>query len=206
MAYIYKITNTENGKIYIGKTISSIETRWKQHIKDSFKNECKNRPLYRAFNKYGIDAFTIEEVEKCEVDILEERERYWIEFFRSFKQGYNATLGGDGKPYLDYDLIISVYKKTLSIIDTANICKCDRHSVSSILKNCNIKTLTSEEVNKNKYGKIVNQYDLQDNFINSFPSVREAARSLGKEGYSHISDVCKGKRKTAYGYKWSFSE
>lgn len=206
MAYIYKITNTVNDKVYIGKTVSSIETRWKQHIKDSLKNECKNRPLYRAFNKYGIDVFVIEKVEECDVAILEEREKYWIEFYRSFRKGYNATLGGDGKPYLDYDIIINVYKQTLSMTETARICQCDRSSVSLILKNHNIETLASSEVNKNKYGKVVNQYDLQGKLVNSFSSVREAARSLGKEGYSHISDVCKGKRKTAYGYKWSFSE
>lgn len=42
----------------------------------------------------------------------EEREVYWIEKFHSFKNGYNATVGGDGRKYLDYDLIISTYLTT----------------------------------------------------------------------------------------------
>ena len=67
--YIYKITNTINQKSYIGKTINSIAERWKEHKKDSKRSYCKDRPLYRAMNKYGIENFTIEQVE--EVDVKE---------------------------------------------------------------------------------------------------------------------------------------
>ena len=43
------------------------------------------------------------------------------------------------------------------------------------------------------------------NFIQSFPSIKAATRALNKTGVSHISDVCKGKRKSAYGFKWRFA-
>jgi hypothetical protein len=57
--------------------------------------------------KYGIEHFHISLIEEtCQP---EERERYWIEYFSSFKNGYNATHGGDGKSYLDYNLIITTY-------------------------------------------------------------------------------------------------
>ena len=59
--------------------------------------------------KYGIEHFHIELIE--ETDNPEEREVFWIENKRSFKNGYNATKGGDGRPYLDYDLIISTYNE-----------------------------------------------------------------------------------------------
>lgn len=49
MAFIYKITNDVNGKVYIGKTLFSVEKRWKEHFKDSKKERCKNRPLYRVW-------------------------------------------------------------------------------------------------------------------------------------------------------------
>lgn len=206
MAYIYKITNLKNDKVYIGKTLYSVDYRWKQHIRDSKKERCENRPLYAAINKYGIENFVIETIEECDGQIADEREKYWIEQYRSFKNGYNATIGGDGKPYLDYDLIINTYKITNSIVETAKICQCNEKTVSLILKSQNILTLSSQEVNRNKYGTFINQYDLQGNFIRSFPSVREAAKSLNKAGVSHISDVCKGKRKTAYGFKWSYAD
>ena len=52
MAYIYKITNLINGKVYIGKTSEkTIEERFKIHIKDSKKEHCEKRPLYDAMNK-----------------------------------------------------------------------------------------------------------------------------------------------------------
>ena len=46
-----------------------------------------------------------------ETDNPEEREKYWIEYYGSFKNGYNATVGGDGKPYIDYDLVVATYRE-----------------------------------------------------------------------------------------------
>ena len=57
--------------------------------------------------KYGIEHFHIELIE--ETDNPEEREIYWIEKKQSFKNGYNATIGGDGRKYIDYDLVIATY-------------------------------------------------------------------------------------------------
>ena len=75
MPYIYKIINDINNKIYIGKTTGTVEKRFQEHIKDS-KKYYKNRPLYNAMNKYGIEHFKIEPIEKCNLDILSEREKY----------------------------------------------------------------------------------------------------------------------------------
>ena len=63
MPYIYKITNKINNKVYIGKTLGTIENRWKSHIRDSKRTHCEKRPLYSAFEKYGVENFIIEEVE-----------------------------------------------------------------------------------------------------------------------------------------------
>ena len=202
MAYIYQITNDINGKIYIGKTERSIQRRWREHCRDYLKRDYENRPLYRAMNKYGIEHFHIEFIE--ETNNPEEREKYWIEQKRSFKNGYNATLGGDGSSYLDYDLIIATYRNTGSIVETANLCQCHEKTVSTILSSNNIDKKTSAEVNIEKNGKIIHQYDLQGQYLKSFSSTHAAAEALGKKGVSHIADVCKGKRKSAYGYKWKY--
>lgn len=153
--------------------------------------------------KYGIENFEISLIE--ETDNPNEREIFWIEQKRSFKNGYNATIGGDGKRYIDYDLVIATYKELKSAIDTANSLGIHEDSVRAILKVNHIQTYTSQEVNLQKFGNLVNQYDMNMNFIQSFPSLRAAARALNKEGVSHISDACKGKRQSAYGFKWQFA-
>lgn len=65
MSYIYVITNNINDKQYVGKTNLSIEKRFKEHIRDSKGSMKKHRPLYYAFNKYGIENFSIDILEEC---------------------------------------------------------------------------------------------------------------------------------------------
>ena len=94
---IYKITNLINNKIYIGKTINTLNHRWWQHLNHA-KNK-KNSYLYKSMNKYGYTNFKIEEIEKCNSEKeLNKRERYWIKFYNSINKnlGYNSTFGGDG--------------------------------------------------------------------------------------------------------------
>lgn len=210
MSYIYKITNNVNGKIYIGKTNRSIEERFKEHCKDYLRRDFEKRPLYSAMRKYGVENFSIELVE--ETNIPEERERYWIEYYGSFKNGYNATLGGDGKSYIDYDLVVATYLELQNQLKVAKKLNISVDTVATALKVKNINSLNKTEVVRLVMGKIINQYDLKGNYIQSFPSARAAAVALGKAtatsngAVSHITDVCKGKRKTAYGYIWKFSE
>ena len=211
MAYIYQITNDINGKIYIGKTEFSIEKRFKEHCQDAFRDRNEKRPLYAAMRKYGIEHFHIELIE--ETDNPEEREVFWIENKRSFKNGYNATVGGDGKKYIDYDLVISSYKEIKSIVDTAKALNISADSVSNILRQNNISIISSSEVNLNKYGKITNMYSLDGEFLKSFSSTNEAAQYMIDNNLTnckkttikqHITEVCTGRRNTAAKYKWKY--
>ena len=205
--YIYKITNKINQKSYVGKTINSIEERWNEHKRDYKK--FPERPLYRAINKYGIENFTIEQIEEVDTNILSEREIYWIGFFHTYTNGYNATLGGDGKILYDYDLIAELIKQKRTYQEVADIIGCCVDVVSFVNKKYDIKH--EPENNFVKTSKKVNQYDKQGNYIQSFESYAEAARWLEENGYvkgnlngvrSHIGEVCKGKRKTAYKFIW----
>lgn len=206
MAYIYKIINLQNQKIYIGKTYCSIEKRWAEHIRDSAKEELKNRPLYAAMRKYGYSNFIIEEIEQT--DTPEERERYWIEFYGSFHNGYNATLGGDGKPYIDYDLVIQVYNQTHNQKETAKIIGIDVKTVNKILKNKEIPIIHNVG-----HSKKIAQYDLDGNLLNSFLSGADAGKyiielklstaSINSVG-NRIRECANNKRQTAYGFIWKF--
>lgn len=206
MAYIYKITNDINNKIYIGKTEFSVEKRFQEHCKDRKKERCEKRPLYNAMNKYGIEHFHAELIE--ETDEPEEREKYWIEFYGSFKYGYNATVGGDGAKYLDYELIYNTYLNIKSVKITAEKCNCNEDSVSFVLDKYGY---SREERQKNgtiNRRKMVMQFDCQENYIQTFTSLTEASLNVTgkKAGKHHISQACHGQRKTAYGYIWKFAE
>jgi len=97
MGYIYKVTNQINGKVYIGQTNYTVENRWRQHLTDAAREDISDRPLYRAIRKYGPEAFTVECIEECPRDQLDDREIYWIDQYQSYQYGYNATPGGAGR-------------------------------------------------------------------------------------------------------------
>lgn len=205
MPYIYQITNLLNGKIYIGKTLHSIEKRWKEHCNDAYRERNINRPLYAAIRKYGPENFKIETLEEVDEQHLNEREVYWIEILGSFKNGYNATLGGDGKSYLDYDAIYSLYQEGLTIKDIAKTVGCSTDSVRGVLDR---RQISQEERKKRGWESIQHQVAMLDKdteeILKVFPSVTAAQVFLDKGSGGHIGAVCRGKRKTAYGYKWKY--
>ena len=94
---IYKITNLINNKVYIGKTTKTIEWRFKKHCYDAKKNPNTKNHFHRALLKYGPENFIIEQIDSADTKIaLNEKEQYWINYYRSIINGYNMTPGGDG--------------------------------------------------------------------------------------------------------------
>lgn len=93
---IYKIKNLINGKIYIGQTGNKYpNTRWSAH-KLNYKHK-KNHPLYNSMNKYGVENFTFEIIER-DIDIknLSEKEIDYIKNLQClYPFGYNLTTGGE---------------------------------------------------------------------------------------------------------------
>jgi len=88
MIGIYKITSP-SGKIYIGQTTNFIKR------KNYYKNGAKPYQvrIYNSLEKYGYDAHTIEFIEECLVENLNERERHWQEFYNVIgENGLNCRL------------------------------------------------------------------------------------------------------------------
>jgi group I intron endonuclease len=92
---IYKITNKENGLIYVGCTVNSLEKRFYEHLYRCFKTDYKSK-LYNSMKKYGQENFTIELIEECDLNIIYETEKKYIEQFDSYHNGLNSTFGGEG--------------------------------------------------------------------------------------------------------------
>lgn len=66
-------------KCMSGKHLRVAKKRFTQHKNNSNKEYFSQIILYKAFNKYGIENFSFEEIEEIPNEMLDERERYWIE-------------------------------------------------------------------------------------------------------------------------------
>lgn len=209
--FIYKISNYINDKVYIGKTLlPSIEQRFEQHKKDSKREHLEKRPLYYAMNKYGVENFYIELIEEVPIENLAEKEKYWINFYKSYgKDGYNATFGGDGKQIYNYDDIVKSYLNGKTIKEVSIEFQCSSDTVSHALSLSGIDSYLNSWKNIEK-GIIAK--NLEEEIIQVFPSRIKAVQWLIEQGYTKTTDTnnitacigraANGKRHTAYGFIW----
>lgn len=89
---VYKITNKNNGKIYIGSS-KNIYKRWKHHVYELNNNKHINYYLQNAWNKYGKNSFIFEIQEICDENCVREREQYYIDIYNCCDReiGYNIV-------------------------------------------------------------------------------------------------------------------
>lgn len=87
---IYRIHNKINDKNYIGQSVN-VSGRLNDH-KRGVKS---SKYLQNSIKKYGIDNFEFLIIEYCPIDNLNDRERYWINYYDSMNKGYNRTSGGE---------------------------------------------------------------------------------------------------------------
>lgn len=141
--YIYKITNKINGKSYIGQT-TDYQRRFREHRNKGYGEE-PNKPLYNAFDKYGVNNFDFEVIEDL-TENYNEREKYWIQYYNTLlPNGYNVEPGGEepplntgeNSPYAEHTKQqIEEIKELLKNTDISfeELAKKYNYSVSSILK------------------------------------------------------------------------
>jgi group I intron endonuclease len=93
---IYKITNKNNGKFYIGSS-KHLDRRWWEHQNDLIKNDHINPKLQHAWNYHGKNSFEFTIIESVTEDKLFEREQFYLDIFNPHKIGYNISdkAGGD---------------------------------------------------------------------------------------------------------------
>lgn len=97
---IYKITNNQNNKVYVGQTIVGFEIRITTHKRELGSNRHKNAHLQRAWNFYGEESFTFAIIEYCGKENIDEREIFWIKQLDTMNFGYNLESGGNRHKYV----------------------------------------------------------------------------------------------------------
>lgn len=212
MPFIYKISNTVNNKVYIGKTLYSIERRWSQHLNNAIsRKDLWHLPLYAAMRKYKIINFQISEIEYVDdYTKLSERERYWVNYYDSYNNGYNATRGGDGALLYDYEWIWDLWEAGLKIKEISKEVRCNDFVVRTVLTLHGISTeerlqRSQEDMDKSHkpFQRIVEQLDtVTGQVLAEYESVSAAAKSVSCDK-SYLSKCCKN-NKIAFGYQWRY--
>lgn len=94
---IYRITNIQTKQSYIGQA-KDIRERYRDHTKAGLGIDTPGQnKLYTDMLKYGVDNYTFELLEQCPSSELDEKERYWIEFYDTYNNGLNSNRGNGNK-------------------------------------------------------------------------------------------------------------
>jgi len=96
---IYKITNTENGKVYIGQTVQqNPKMRWYDHCARTRNGQSNH--LYNSMRRYGIEKFIWEVIDSATtLKELNDKEEYWLNYFKQFTECYNVREAGGNKTH-----------------------------------------------------------------------------------------------------------
>jgi group I intron endonuclease len=191
---VYKITNLVNHKIYIGQSIDLWTRINEGYLQKLPKQKSHNRYIQRSWNKYGSENFIFEVVEYCDVEDLNPRETYWIEYYDSANKykGYNIDkIGGSSRGR-------KVSEET-------------KRKISKATKgenNPNYGKPLSEEHKKalSEHRSIpVVQLDLDGNFIREWKSALEVSDYYNVARNS-ISTVLRKKTTTSCGSIWLYKD
>lgn len=194
-----------SGRIYIGITSKEVNRRWR------YGTGYSNCILFQnAIDKYGWNNI-IHEI--LFTNLTEERaknlEKNLIRHYKNLGISYNITDGGDGhlgcswSPSFETRTLWSEQRKGRKLSTE------HKEKISNTMKGKPMrKDIYSKGVAivKVLLAKPVIQLDMNGEFIKEFPSIKEAARSVGIKSDRDIIRCCRGERKSRAGYRWKYKE
>ena len=226
MVKIYYLHLGDNIPIYIGKTKNDIKKRLREH-KRKIKElnlmieviDNVNQNNWKFWESYWIDMFNswgFNLINKNKGGGGPQKQNSKVKVLLSQK---NKRLTSASKSVLQFDLngnLINEYPSAKStevifsqpqgITKACNGLNNSAHGYLWCYKKDYTKELIESKINKyNKFRTKVLQYSLKGEFIREFSSQRNAAKFLNKQA-SAINECCKGKRVSAYGFKWEYGQ
>ena len=215
--YTYKVTNKENNKIYIGQTIQNPKQRWRHHLEEAKLGS--DLKFHKALRKYGKDLFSWEVLEIVNENELNEREKYWISYFDSYKNGYNSTEGGDNPPRNDVSVIcletLQIFKSCVSAgeslnISSVHIAECAKGECGRVTAGGYHWMKLSEYEEKGPiFRKTGNELSSKKILCietnTAYNSILEASKDTGLSR-STIKRICDSKVKNPQKFHWSYIE
>lgn len=147
MIGIYKYTNKNNRKIYIGRSINIMRRKW-EHL----HNPSPYSYFDQILKSLGEENFNFEIIEECNIQELQEKEKYWIKYFKSCvldgeDNGYNLTRGGEEYKSEENPWAKLSEKEVNEIIEKL---KNTKVSIQKIAKEYNVHYNTISDINRCK--------------------------------------------------------
>ena len=207
---IYKATNVVTGEIYVGATTVSLQERINDHYNKATKNY--GHKFQNAIREYGFESFIWEQIDTgINTDELALKEKYYIQKFDSFHNGYNSDRGGGFKKTIYQYNLTGELESTFQSLEEAS--KSSSISEDSISHACVGDRKTSNgfywtytstfDLKEDYRKKKVIQYDLEGELVKVFDSISDASKASGVNK-SSIAKCCRGERKKAGNFIWKF--
>ena len=180
--WIYKITNIQNNKSYIGQSIRPVEQRFHRHINDALNNILDTH-FARAIRAYGKENFKLEVIDTAETqDELNQKEQYWIRYYNTVEDGYN---------------------------ETDAISKCGGNTYKSKteeeMESIKEKLRQTKLGGKNPMARKIKRTNIQTNEVDIFDTVISCAQACGiKNGKTSITTRLNGQITSPYKNTWIF--
>lgn len=232
--FIYIIENLITKKKYIGQTIRPVKQRWYEHIRQS-KRTNESNTIHFDINFFGKKNFKFDIIEECDnTNDLNRLEKYYIEKYDTFNNGYNKTTGGQSFN-LSIDCRIqmsrnSKYSKEVCVYDNSGKLLSNFSSANKAARELDINPksifrvlsgkrnrhkglyfkwkddlLNIEDKCKLKYNVPIYKYNLYGEFIEVYNSTKEAS-ILNKIRISRINQIIEGVRSQENGFYYSLKE
>ena len=232
MGIIYKVTNQENGKIYIGQTIQTLNERKNKHYYKARQEEYTTH-FINALRKYPEEAFIWEIIDEAETqEALDKKEKYWIAYYNSVEEGYNTKDGGQtivvtdkfleqcgSYPFYAFDLKGNKLGEFLNQREFSRQYGVGKGDIYRMLHNqtyyCNgIICIDKETFTEKRLQECIKHAQMKTTpFIarnietgevfGPFTNKTECKKILGLKS-NHISEVLEKKRKTQEGYTFVY--